>query len=250
MRLASVPVPARTTSAQFASAAFERRQLRFVGALLRAVDGGRTVRPEQRIVDVAGEYEVGAGDGGMQVGQVESHRVEQRRAATPDVLTRRVEHPRTERLQHAGATVGGGAAAEPDDDLVGAVVEGVGDHLAEAECACAEGIQPTLGQRDQPGSRGEFHHRGLPVHRVVRLVQLTGRPVDGKCDRLPTGGHERGHGAVAAVGDRHPHDLPIRMPGRQPVGERVRDLLRTQRTLELVRGDNDAHVQHSARPHG
>ncbi len=46
-----------------------------IGAFLWRENGYRTVRSEQRIVHIAGEYESGVGDGGMQAGAVDPPRV-------------------------------------------------------------------------------------------------------------------------------------------------------------------------------
>ena len=76
-------------------------------------------RPEQRVVDVAGHDELGARPAAGRspdrstVGQP----VERARHRAPARRPSRVEEPRAQRLQHAGAAVGAGAAADAEHDL-------------------------------------------------------------------------------------------------------------------------------------
>ena len=49
-----------------------------------------------------------------------------------DIAAVLIDKARAQRLQHTGATVVGGAAAEPDDDRLGAGVERGPDQFARA----------------------------------------------------------------------------------------------------------------------
>ncbi len=54
------------------------------------------------------------------------------------------------RLRQTGAAVVGRRAAEPDDDLLDAAVDGIGDQLAGAEGGCGERIALALGTSGRP----------------------------------------------------------------------------------------------------
>ena len=99
-----------------------------VGALLRPEHRGRAVPAQQRVVDVGGRHEPHSAelDGAVQPGAAG-----ERGAATGQRGAAVVHGHCAERGQHPGAAVGGGRAAQPDDDLGDARVARVRDQLAD-----------------------------------------------------------------------------------------------------------------------
>ena len=60
----------------------------------------------------------------IDVRQIDSIEPRKRGAASGQVRARSIEQPRAERLHHAGAGIDGGTAADAQDDLAAAAVEG------------------------------------------------------------------------------------------------------------------------------
>jgi hypothetical protein len=170
----------------------------------------------------------------VQTGQVESGGVNERRATGGQRMARRVEDFGAECLHQSRSAIGGGAAAESDDDVAGTAVQHRADHGAEPERGCAEGVQGSIGQLIEPHRGGQFHDGGRSPGGVGGADRLPGRPggIDGGL--RPSGGDRGGDGAVAAVGDGQPGDRPVRALDADSLGYRVGDLGGGQRTLELV----------------
>ena len=148
------------------------------GALLGAVHRRGTVLTREGVVDVAGDRDVGwglrVGQGRVQPGEVEAGSLRQRGSALRDGFTGVVEHFRAERLQQARTAVGGGAAADADDDPAAAGVEGCGNDLARAPAGGREGNEPPTRQLGEATDVSELDD-GLFVARAQEVS--TGSPV-------------------------------------------------------------------------
>ena len=179
--------------------------------LLRPVDRRGATRPEQRVVDVARDGEARLSQPGVQAGQVDAVHRGQALPALGDLVAVRVEQPHPQGAQHAGATVGRRAAADPEHDHGGAPgVERRGDDLADAPAARRHRRRHAAGQPGETADLRHLHHGVAAPPRVRRVHRLPGRAAGPQRRRLeprPGGGVEQ---PVTAVGDGHHHDLGVR----------------------------------------
>ena len=131
-------------------------QLHVLGTrtLLRAVHGGGAVRAEQRVVHVARDDELDAVDLD-EPRRVDLFETAEGGPAERQLLSLRVQEADAERLHHAGAAVGGGAAPEPEHDPPGAPPYGMGDQLAGAVAGRGERRELDIAARGRvrPGGR-------------------------------------------------------------------------------------------------
>ncbi len=180
---------------------------------------------------------------------VPSSRAQRARAAPPSgqAVAGVVDGDRTERGEHPGAAVGGGRAAQPDDDLVDAGVAGVGDQLTDAAGRDAPRRRRVRAAR---AGRGAARTRpptpGSRWCRAAATVPATGSPngpVTARSCQLPA---ERGvqdlDEAGTAVGQRQEAQLVRR---RVPAPAERDGLGRgrgAQRSAEGVRSDHHTHV--------
>ena len=170
---------------------------------------------------------------------------EQAGAAEGHVASGRVEEPRAQGAQGAGAAVGRRRSPQPDHQPARTRLESGTGEFAEAVGVRGERVRP-LHQR-QPAGGGELQDR-RPV-RQQQPLGVHGPPVRTADRRAPDRGrgHRRGeccHRALAAVGQR---DLLHRVPGpgAQPAaGQRGRHPCGVQAALERVRRDH--HPRHAA----
>src|SRR5690606_39590816 len=145
-----------------------------------------------------------------------------------------------EGLQESGAGVGGGAAAEADDDLAGSGADGGEDQLAEPAGGRIARGELLAGERLQADGVGELEHGGGALERPDRLARLSCRAGDRGGLRRGAGGEGRIDRAVAAVGDRAGGDLGVRGRGGDPAGEGGDDVGGGEGALELVGGEEEA----------
>ena len=158
----------------------------------------------------------------------------------------RIEEPNAERLQHPGAAVVGGAAADADDEPARAVVEGGPDELADAEGGGQKRIAQGRRNELEPRGRRHFDHRdaALAGDAVERLDLVAERPDDPARQATPPGrSDQRIHGALPAVGDRQKHIVGVGVDGAEPLADGERRLERREAFLERVRRDDDLHRQ-------
>ena len=204
--------------------------------LLRAVDRGGAVRPGERVVHVAGHHDPGVGQAGVQPVQREVRDAGEGRAPVRHAGRR----GRTERGQQPRPAVGAGATADPHDQLAAARVQRGRHHLAETAARRSQGCPGAAGEPLEPAGVGHLDHGGGPPPGVRRLHRLPRRAADR--DRHPLEpGRDRGvQGAVAAVGHRQALHLGVRDDAPQPARHGSRDVVRRERALELVGGQEDA----------
>ena len=207
-------------------------------ALLRSVDRRGAALAEQRVVDVGRDGDGDALHPAAQGAEVEAVEVGQRGAAVGKVVVVRVEQPAAERGHHPGAPVGARAAADAEDDLRAAGVEGRADDLAQPAARRSERLAPATGEPPEPGHVGHLDDRGLAATRIRRRHRLARGSGRADRDPLEAGGDRRVHRPVAAVRDRDGHDGGVRHPA-DAGAERGGDLGGGQRPLELVGGDED-----------
>ena len=170
----------------------------------------------------------------------------ERAAAVRQLAAARVEQANAERLQHPGAAVVRGAAADADDEPARAVVEGGPDQFADAEGRRHQRIAQGRRNELEPRSRGHFDHRDAAVARdaVKRLDLVAERPDDPARDATPSGrSDKRVHGAFPAVGDRQKDIIRVGVDGAESLADGERRVERRQALLERVRRNHDLHRQ-------
>jgi hypothetical protein len=175
-------------------------------------------------------------------GQVEGAHGGQGRAAPADLRAAGVRQPSPQRLDQAGPAVGAGAAPDPEDDPAAAGVQRCPNHLSGAVARCRAGGQAPAGEPPEPRHVGQLDHGDAVALGVGGVHRLARRPLGPHRDPAVAGRQGRLKGPVAAVGHRHLDDLDAGggpgQAGRHPGG----DLRRGQRALELVRRDDDTHL--------
>ena len=195
--------PSPSSPAKVASAVSSVRTSSGRRALLRPEHGGGAVGPEQRGGHVAQQANA-AGGASRSAGAVDAREPRELAAPVAERTVVGVEQPHPERRQGAGAAVGGGRAAEADDERACAGVEGRRDDLAEAAGRRAErvgrrheGETGGLRQLDDGGAVGQRE----PVA-GGRAAVRPGDVARGSQHRLRDRGRDRGERALAAVGLR------------------------------------------------
>lgn len=204
------------------------------GALLRAVDGGGALGAGERVVDVAREDQVDRGEAGVEAAEVRRGELREGRAAGAHGGTGGVQEAGAERGEHAGAAVGGGAAADAEDDGGRPGVQGRAEQFT--------GAVRGRGQRSEHAGREELEARGLrhlddrggAAQGEGRRDLFTERSRDPYLAAFESGRDGRGDGAVAAV--RHGQCLhrELRDDPSQSCCDPLRDLYGRERALELV----------------
>jgi hypothetical protein len=154
-------VAALATAAQRARAASSRATSSVEAPFWGPVHGRRPLPAEQGVVDLGGGRDLGLTDPRVEAGQVDAVQVGQGGAARAKLGPGRVQQPSAERLDHAGAAVGAGAAPDAQDDLAAAQVEGGPDQLAGAAAGRGGGRRPPAGEPPQPRRLGQLDHRHL-----------------------------------------------------------------------------------------
>jgi hypothetical protein len=160
----------------------------------------------------------------------------------------RVQQPGAERLDHAGAAVGAGAAPDAQDDPAAAQVEGGPDQLAGAAAGRGGGRRPPAGETPQPRRLGQLDHRHLVADGQGGHDGLAG---GAGAAHLPAGvaGRQGGlDGAVAAVGHRVLAHVQAWYGRPQAVGDLPGHLGGAQGSLELVGNLSGATTTWPPRP--
>ena len=243
----SRPVVAATRSAQWPSAASRTATSAGEGTLLRAIDGGRSRRPGEGVVDVGRHHEPHSGQPRGHRRQVQRGRTRERRATRRDRRTRAVEHPSPQRHREAGAhRRSSSCRPTPSTTSVQPGVHGRRHQFTGAERASGQRREPGR-QPVQPRRVGQLHDRGPTPPGVRRPHRLPGRPGHGDRNQREPGGRGRGQGAVAAVGHRHGDHRRGRHHPVNAACQRCRDARGGQGSLELVAGhdDPDSPVHHT-----
>ena len=116
------------------------------------------------VVDVAGDFDVGAGEAGIEAGEIRRGRGGMS-AAPPSGSSRpaasRKRAPRARANTHA-AVVGGGAA-DADEDALDAFVESGADEVAGAAGGGEAGVAFGGFKESEAGGGGHFEDGGLAV---------------------------------------------------------------------------------------
>ena len=214
--------------------------------LLRPENRRRAIRTDEGIVDVAGDLDRALRETRVQPRDVDPFETGQRAAAVRQFPAARIDEANAERLQHSGAAVVRGAAADADDEPARAVVEGGPDEFADAEGRRHQRIAQGRRNELEPRSRGHFDHRDVAVARdaVKRLDLVAERPDDPARDATPSGrSDKRVHGAFPAVGDRQKDIIRVGVDGAESLADGERRVERRQALLERVRRNQDPHRQ-------
>ncbi len=232
-------------------------------ALLRPVDRRRAVRPEQRVVDVAGDGQVhrlrgcapspGAGpQPAIEARQVDPLQPRQRLGVRRELRPAGVEEARPQRRQRARTAVAGCAAADAQHDPAGAAVERVAQQLAGP--ARGRSARPArTGQREARGG-GHLDHRQLalrgrrpprPARRAVprRAVRARRAPPARKAATVPsppsaigtrlhsTSGTTSRSPAASAAATAAASRLPLNLSGATTTRTRRYDLVSGMSTV-------------------
>ena len=128
-------------------------------ALLRAVDGGRTVRTRERVVDVARDHDPGLGERGVEAVELETGGV------GPQVGAQGGQHP--------DAAVGARTATDPDDEVAAPRVEGRRPSALPDRCSRPSSA-PALRPAGAP-TRTRRPSRGRPSHGAGRTPSRRAR---------------------------------------------------------------------------
>ncbi len=191
----------------------ERCHLRRGGALLRSEDRRRPLGSEQGVAHVEGGHDLGVCGGGA------------------------------ERLLQAGAAVGARRAADADDDPPRAGGHGGGDQLAGAERARRERVGRQICDRLAAAGLGHVERRlAACKEREPGRSRAAQRVTDGR--RAPLAAarvQERLGRALAAVCERHQHDVVARPHAAPAPAQRRGRLGGGIGARELVRRDHEPH---------
>ncbi len=214
--------------------------------LLRPENRGSALRTDERIVDVAGDLDRALREARVESGDVDSLEAGERAAAVRQFHAARVKEANTESLQHPGAAVVRGAAADADDESARAVVEGGPDELADAEGGRHQRIAQGRRNKLEPRGRSHFDHRDAAVARdaIERLDLVAERPDNPARDATPSGGRDqRVDGAFPAVSDRQKDVIRIGIYDAKSLANVERHVERRQAFLERVRRNDDLHPE-------
>lgn len=108
--------------------------------LLRSEDGRCSFRAGQGVGYVRGQTNTGAGQTGIQPGDIDPVQPGQCRSSSGQVASVSVQESGSQGLGHTGAAVVGGRASKADDDLLCALVQGLDDQLARAVGGGDQGV--------------------------------------------------------------------------------------------------------------
>jgi len=189
------------------------RHLGRAGAFLRCKHRAGAARAAQRVIHIAGDIHLHAGQRRLHGRQIQRGQLRQRRAAGRQRLAVRIQQARAQRLQHAGAAVLGGAAAQAQQDAPRALRQRGGDQLAHAVGAGAQGVALAARNPHQAGGLGHFNQGRFTVaqHGKTRIDRRAQRAAHGVAQQLAaSGADQRIQRAFAAVGQRQAHTLRIR----------------------------------------
>jgi hypothetical protein len=117
-----------------------------------------------------------------------------------------VVHPRAEGLQHAGAAVGAGAAADSQDDPCATGVQRRADDLSHPEARRPQGLGAPAGQQAQAAHPSQLDDRQLAAAAVGRGDRLARRPARAHGHPLESAAIGRVQGAVPPSADGHAGD--------------------------------------------
>ena len=182
------------------------------GAFLRPEHRRCAFFAAQRIIHIAGHHDFHAGQALIQAAKVDGGQILQTAAAGTDGLLVCIEQQSAQRLQHAGAAVIGGAAADADNDFFYAFIERGQNQLARAVAGGVQRIAFFRRHQMQAGCGGHFDNGGAPVAREAefRSYLVAQRRAHFCAYQSAFGGiHQRLHRALAAVGHRHFHIFGI-----------------------------------------
>ena len=194
-------------------AVIEGRDLPGPGALLGSEDRRCPLRSKQRIVDVAGDDEFGAGQFR-----------EARSAWMEWIWARALPLPSSCRSvgvaeavaqggEHSHAAVGAGASAQRQDDPGRVEAEGEQDRFAEAAAGGVQRFQLSAGQERQAAGVGDLDDGGGAVERDAGLDGPAGGSGDGVAAAGEAGGDGGVHAAVPSVGQGK--QFAVDRPGRR-----------------------------------
>jgi hypothetical protein len=156
-----------------------------------------------------------------------------------------IEEASAEGAECAGAAIGGGAAADADEQARGPFGGGRGDEFADAEAIGAEGIAFGGLEVEEAVGLGRFDDDGAVVAEAE--VAPEDPPPEGVVDDGgggigADGSPERIEEAGATIGEREEVDFPAWPGGADASSDGGRGFVGGEGTFELLRGDEDAHV--------
>src|SRR5437667_4180862 len=151
-----------------------------------------------------------------------------------------LEESKTQSARHAEATVVGCAAAKTDDDFSRTAPGRIQNHFANTKCVRANRISFVFGEPSHPGGFAHFHSGYFFIADPgVTRVDLTAERVmyfalyPGTAARIAN----NFRGSLAAIRHRRNFDFRIRQDIAQSCRDVFRNLPRTKRAFEFVRGD-------------
>jgi hypothetical protein len=228
-------------------AGVEEVDLRGGRALLRSENVRRSARAVERVVHIAGDTDAGRTETVVAPGEIDARDVEEAPAgdALEDVALAVAEDD-AERLGHAAAAVVGGAAADAEDYLARAEVEGRADKLAGAEGRGLRRIATVGGNERQARGGSHLYHRGLAIAEQpeVGIDRRAERTFDFACLEAPTGHRDESvNRALATISHGDFDDLGAWRGPTNAGSDGRGNISRRQAALERIWGDYDLHAQ-------
>ncbi len=189
----------------------------------------------QGIVNVARNTECTVTKPCVEARYVDGGKRAERAAAVCDVAPVRAEKMHAERARHAVAAVGGGAAAQADDELPAAAVERGADELAGTVRRRGLRVAQFFFNERQTGRRRHFDDCDLPCDAETRRDGAPKRVRRGHVDVFAAEpGHDGVHCALAAVGNRHDFHFRVRRGLQDAVTDDGPGLIRRKITLKGI----------------
>jgi hypothetical protein len=174
--------------------------------------------------------------------QLDPRQLRQRAAAGREPVALRVHEARAQRLQRPHAAVGGGAAAEADPQLLAPALQRRGDQLPGAAGGGAQRLQLRREEAAEAGGRRHLDHRALALHREAGGQVSPQRVLRVALHHLRPGGvREHLHRPRPAVRDGEQVHLHAREPRGEALADGGRRLRSGERSLQLLRRDQDPH---------
>ena len=215
-----------------------------VCALLRSEDGRGSFGAGQGVGHIRGQTNAGAGQAGIQSGDVNPVQPGQCCSSLGQFISFSIQQPGAQGLGHAGAAVVGGRAAEADDDLLCALVQGLADQLARAIGGGHQWVAGLL--IDELDAAGCSHLDGrctaIAQNAVASGDGQAQRPGGPGLDHAASGGIDQGlDRALAAIGHGHKDHFGLQGALSQSAFYSVCGLLGGQAALEGVGCNDDFH---------